>query len=29
LIDLKKAKDEGALSETEYLAQRAKVLGEK
>jgi hypothetical protein len=29
LIDLKKARDEGALSETEYVAQRAKLLGEK
>ncbi len=29
LIDLKKAKDEGALTDSEYEAQKAKVLGGK
>jgi hypothetical protein len=29
LIDLKKARDEGVLTEAEYFAQRAKFLGEK
>lgn len=29
LIDLKKARDEGVLTEVEYSAQRAKFLGEK
>lgn len=29
LIDLKKARDEGVISETEYTAQRARFLGEK
>lgn len=29
LIDLKKARDEGALTEMEYSAQRAKFLGGK
>ena len=29
LIDLKAARDAGALTEAEYQAQKAKVLGEK
>ena len=29
LIDLKKARDEGVLTEAEYAVQRAKFLGEK
>jgi hypothetical protein len=29
LMDLKAAKDAGAISESEYEAQRAKVLGNK
>ena len=29
LIDLKKARDEGLITEAEYAAQRAKFLGEK
>jgi len=27
LIDLKKAKDAGAITDTEYQAQKAKLLG--
>lgn len=29
LIDLQKAKEAGAISETEYQTQRAKFLGQK
>ena len=29
LVDLKKAKDSGAISESEYEAQKAKLLGAK
>jgi hypothetical protein len=29
LIDLKKAKDEGVITEAEYTAQRARFMGEK
>jgi outer membrane biogenesis lipoprotein LolB len=29
LIDLQKAKDSGALTEAEYQAQKAKLLGSK
>jgi len=29
LIDLKKAKDSGAITEAEYQAQKAMVLGKK
>ena len=29
MIDLKTARDTGAITEAEYQAQRAKVLGEK
>jgi outer membrane biogenesis lipoprotein LolB len=29
LVDLKKAKDSGAISDSEYEAQKAKLLGSK
>ncbi len=29
LIDLQRAKDSGAINETEYQAQKSKVLGNK
>ena len=29
LVDLQKAKDSGAITESEYQAQKAKVLGSK
>lgn len=29
LIDLQRAKDAGAMTEAEYLTQKAKLLGEK
>ena len=29
LMDLKKAKDSGAITDSEYQAQKAKFLGEK
>jgi hypothetical protein len=29
LIDLKRAKDSGVITETEYEAQKAKILGQK
>jgi len=29
LIDLQKAKDSGAITDTEYQAQKAKLLGNK
>lgn len=29
LVDLQKAKDSGAITDTEYQAQKAKLLGDK